>query len=388
MADHAFLSPSSFERTIKCPGSPTLNADAPRKASQFAAEGTLVHTLAAAELLSPATVSPVGELHVVDGFQFTVTPEMVEHANAYAAYVRSLGGWLRVEERVSLEWLVPGLWGTADAIVMDVEARRLRVIDLKYGQGKRVEVEGNWQMIVYGLAALGKVNWADIEQVELHVYQPRINNIASWSFGVSEVPAYHRQIVEAVNRVRAAQSDPLSHVFAGDHCTFCPSKPRCPALRDKAITSAQMVFGATPAALPTISLGEILRHADLIDTWVGAVREEAYDRAMEGERVAGFKLVPKRSTRVWANETLLKNSVKLLGLEIFKPVEVMSPAALEKSLGKAKFRELSLDKDVISVSSGLTLVDEGDKRTAVNPKEHVADGAMQVFKPIEGLSNE
>lgn len=388
MADHAFLSPSAFERTVACPGSPTLNADMPRKSSVYAAEGTLVHTLAAAELLSPTVVSPVGEMHVVDGFNFIVTPEMEEHARGYAAYVRKLGGWLRVEQKVSLEWLAPGLWGTADAILLDVEAKRLHVVDLKYGAGKRVNAELNWQMIIYGLAALGRTNWAEVTELVMHVYQPRMSNVSSWDLPVADVPMYHQRIVDAVNRVREAESDPWSYVKAGDHCTFCPQKGKCPALREKAVGSAQMVFGASPRALPTVSLGDILRHAELIDTWIGAVREEAYDRAMAGERVEGFKLVPKRASRVWANETAVRGLGGMLGVQVLDEPKMLSPAALEKSLGKKKFAELAFDKEVTSVSSGLTLVEAGDKRQAVDPKAHGSDGAMAVFKPIEGISNE
>jgi hypothetical protein len=374
MADHAPLSPSSASRWLACPGSAVLNENAPRRTSIDAATGTAAHLLAAAKLMSPDTASAIGTMLVVDGFEIVVDQEMEDTTTAYAGYVNSLGGWQRYEQRVTLEWLTPGVWGTADAVALDVVGRRLHVVDLKYGRGVRVPVEGNWQMIVYALAALGPSNWADIEELVLHVYQPRIGNVESWAIKVDDLEPYKARLIEGVNAIRAAMEDPWQYTRAGEWCKFCPQTATCPTLR-KHVSDVAVLSFAPAKQLETPALGAILAQADVVDLWIGSVRKEALDRALAGETVAGYKLVPKRAMRQWA---VPPERLQGLGVDVMAPPEVMSPAQLEKSVGKGTFATVFAPM-VESISGGLTLVPESDRRSGTSPGAHTADKVIKLF---------
>jgi len=388
MADHAHapLSPSAAERWLACPGSAVLNENAPRKTSLDAATGSAAHLVAASKLLSPDTASAVGTMLVVDGFEIVVDQEMEDMTAAYAGYVNSLGGWLRIEQRVSLEYLAPGVWGTADAIALDVVGKRLHVVDLKYGRGIRVPVEANKQMMIYGLAALGRDNWADVETVVLHVYQPRIGNIESWEVSVQELRLWGNVLVRGVNAIRAAMEDPWQFTAAGDHCKFCPQAAQCSTLRKHATQIAVQSF--TPIkSMATPDLGAILAQADVIDTWIGAVRQEAMDRALAGQTVTGFKLVAKRAMRQWAVEPArVQELASQRRVNVLTEPTLLSPAQFEKAVGKAEFRAFA--PFVEAISSGLTLVPDSDKRTGTAPGAHTADKAIKTFTQVGGFNTE
>jgi Protein of unknown function (DUF2800) len=375
MADHAPLSPSGSDLWMNCPGGAVLNEDVERSASEASAQGTVAHTIGYS-MLTGGVVPEVGSVVQQDGFNITVDIDMIMHADHYAGYVRSLGGWQRYEQRVSLEWLVPGVWGTADAVIVNLDHGELHIIDFKYGAGVYVPVVENWQLMIYALAALGPDNWLDLKRVHMHIHQPRMNNVSMWTVPVDDLPNYMEQLVQAVNAVRAAMSEPEQHLSPGTHCRWCPQRATCEALQSTAITKAQAAFGSVETLLQPV-IGEILDHAEMIDLWISAVRAEAYKRAERGE-CPGWKLVPKRPTRQWVNEDELRGEGVIAGVNVFGERPLLSPAQLEKTIGKRAFTE-HFASMVTSISSGLKLVRESDAGTAVKADEVAAltFGAVQ-----------
>ena len=375
---------SSMARTLQCPVSAVLNENTPGKSSVYAAEGSAAHLVAASKLMTVDGTSALGHLIVHEGFEIPVNQEMDEATDAYAAYVKAIPGWLRIEQQVSLEFLAPGVGGTADAIILDPVSKRLSVVDLKYGRGVAVPVKENPQFLVYGLAALGPDNWADVETLSLHVYQPRIGNVESWDVAVADLQPYRDMMVQGINAVRAALTDPWLHTRAGDECKFCPQAATCPTLHKHATQIAAQSF--TPIAqLPTVNLGLLLLQADVIDTWIGAVRQEALDRALAGETVDGYKLVAKRATRQWAVDVeRVASAVKARGIDPYAEPALLSPAQLEKRVGKVEFRAYA--PLVEAISGGLTLVPESDKRIGTSHLGHEADKAIAVFSKAGGFN--
>lgn len=353
---------------MNCPGGAVLNEGVDGGSNQASAQGTVAHAMCHT-MLAGGVVPELDSVLKQDGFDITVDMEMILHADAYAGYVRSLGGWQRYEQRVSLEWLVPGVWGTADAVVFDIDAGEMHVVDFKYGAGVYVPVVDNWQLLIYALAALGPDNWLDIQRVHMHIHQPRMNNVAMWTVPADDLPNYMVQLTVAVNAVRAAMSEPEQHLTPGNHCRWCPQRPTCKALQSTAVEKAQMAFGPVET-LPQPVIGEILDHAEMIDLWVSAVRAEAYKRAERGE-CPGWKLVPKRPTRHWVSEEELKGEGIVSGVNVYDERPLLSPAQLEKAIGKRAFAE-HFTSLVTSISSGLKLVRENEAGTAVVANEAAA----------------
>jgi hypothetical protein len=373
MAEHAPLSPSASDLWMNCPGGAVLNEDVPRTGNAASAQGTVAHTVAHRMLTNGAVPEvgsqmEVGSTVLEDGFKVEVDAEMIMHADAYAGYVRSLGGWQRYEQWVSLEWLVPGVWGTADAVVVDIDHGELHVVDFKYGAGVKVDVVDNWQLLIYGMAALGPDNWLDLKRIHMHIHQPRMNNVQMWTVPVEDLANYQAQLVQAVNAVRAAMSEPEQHLSPGTHCRWCPQRGTCSALQTKAIASAQVAFGPVET-MPQPVISDILEHAEMIDLWIAAVRAEAYKRAEVGQ-CPGWKLVPKRAQRQWIDEDALRAASISQGVNVFGERPLLSPAQLEKTIGKRAFDQFK--PLVTSISSGLKLVRDTEPGTAVLANEVAA----------------
>jgi hypothetical protein len=168
---------------------------------------------------------------------------------------------------------------------------------------------------------------------------------------------FEHELVRAVKR--AMQPD--AELAKGDHCRWCAAKPICPLLTgavDRALrTSVQ--------ALDAASISAALDEADLLEQWISDLRALAFQMLDEGVAVPGYKLVPKRATRQWVNETAALDALRDLGVKENELMEtsMLSPAKIEKVLKKHK---LELPRDlVVSVSTGNTLAPEDDPRPAV-----------------------
>ena len=90
----------------------------------------------------------------------------------------------------------------------------------------------------------------------------------------------------------------------------------------------------------------------------------------KGGKVEGFKLVNKRPTRVWTDEAMVEALLKKK--RIPKPsmytTKLNSPAQMEKELKQRNFDPDMITDYISSVSSGLTVAPESDKREAAMPE--------------------
>jgi hypothetical protein len=117
-----------------------------------------------------------------------------------------------------------------------------------------------------------------------------------------------------------------------------------------------------PRAMPIEVVANLLSRADQIEDWIRSLRAHVLSELEAGRTVPGFKLVNKRASRVWADQGKLIEWAKSKGLhedEVFDK-KVKSPAQFEKIVGKKNLPT----EFVASVSSGVTLAREDDKRPA------------------------
>ena len=375
MAAHAPLSPSGSDLWMNCPGGAVLNEGVESPASASSAQGTVAHAIGFS-MLTGGIVPEIGSTIVEEGFSIVVDAEMILHAQGYAEYVLGLGGLQCYEQRVSLEWLAAGVWGTADAIVHDLDNDELHIVDLKYGAGVFVDVVDNMQLLIYGMAALGADNWLGVKRINMHIYQPRMGNIAMWTVPVCDLEDYADKLVHAVCAVAQAREFPDRHLHPGAHCRWCPQRGKCVGLERSAIEKAQATFGPIET-LPHGVINDILDHAEMIDLWISAVRAEAYKRAERGE-CPGWKLVPKRPTRQWINEDEMRIAATKACVNVYGERPLLSPAQLEKQIGKKAFKRFA--PMAVSISSGMKLARETDPGEAVTADQIAAltFGAIQM----------
>jgi hypothetical protein len=151
----------------------------PAQDTDFTREGTLAHEVAEA-------IARCGGYASYDD----IPMEMLEHAKGYSDYIQELtksdDAIVLLEQRVDFSPWVPDGFGTCDCIL--IQGDTLTIIDYKYGVGVAVSAVDNPQMKLYALGALNDYGIAlDVSKVEMHIYQPRINNISADSLMVSEL---------------------------------------------------------------------------------------------------------------------------------------------------------------------------------------------------------
>jgi len=119
----------------------------------------------------------------------------------------------------------------------------------------------------------------------------------------------------------------------------------------------------SPESLSANELAELLDKADVIETWLKAVRSYAQELIEAGDIVLGWKLVPKRGTRKWKDERIVKQRLASEGLSGFVSEELLSPTQVEK-LAKKQGVQLDLFDLITSESSGVNLTRETDKQAS------------------------
>lgn len=357
---HALLSASSASRWLVCPPSAVAAELYPKKSTEYTREGTLAH-----EVAELAARSRLVSMDVSDLFagKSNIPAEMVDCASGYADYIqeqiRGEDRMLFLEQRVDFSSWVPDGFGTADCIV--IQDKTLDVIDYKYGKGVAVSAEENPQMKLYGLGALNEYGFAcDVETVRLHIYQPRINNVSVFTLSAADLLKWGEEIKPIA--VQAAKGE--GEMKSGAHCRFCPHAGACPELA-RASTRTVESFGGK-VAVPTLApwqVADILKSEPIISAWLKAVKERAMACLMNGETIPGYKLVAGKSTRSWADELEVGKILEGAGYtrEDYTTTELLSPAAMEKALGKKRVADL-LSGQVLTNSGGPAVAPESDKR--------------------------
>lgn len=353
---HALLSASSSSRWLACPPSAVAATLYPSTETEYTREGTLAHEVA--EAVCSNSHPRFDALLATDG----VTGQMIDCANAYRDYiqeqVKGPDAVVLLEQRLDFSPWVPDGFGTGDCLIF--QGRHLDVIDYKYGQGVEVSAEDNSQMRLYGLGAINEFGAIyEIETVSLHIFQPRKDNISVETLTVEELRAWGEEIKPIA--IDASRGE--GQHSAGDHCRFCPHAGVCPALT----ASCLAIFnGLSAAHVPTLApeqVSAILEQESVISSWLKAVKERALASLLEGEEIPGFKVVAGRSSRSWADDLEVRAALFMAGytLEEITKTETLSPAAMEKAIGKKKVAEL-LSGQILTYPGAPTVAPASDKR--------------------------
>lgn len=377
---HVEHSPSSAYRWTACPGSINLcRRVPPAPTSVYAEEGTAAHELAHYCL----DTSNLKRAHNPMDFinqewnDEERDAEFCQAVQLYVDYVRELqkhAQWSFVERWFHLDALNPPAQMSGTSDFCSITGTLLEVVDYKHGKGVPVEVENNPQLRYYALGALISLPEevvAKVQRVRITVVQPRAYNekgsIRSEELSVMALLDFTMELFAAVE---ATQED-QAMLVPGEHCRFCAAHAVCPALREKALELAHGEFFSVtpepapqPSALTEAQIGELMSRFRLVEDWMAAVREYAFNTMSNGTPIPGWKLVPKRANRSWKDEAAVfawarKQKIKPATIQ---EVKLFSPAQMEKHLGKDK-----VPADLIqSISSGLTIAEATDPRSPVN----------------------
>ena len=361
--EHALLSASSAHRWLACPPSAVAAEAYPDQDTEFTREGTLAH-----EVAERIANGISGEL--LDRLQLYVDidPEMIDCAYGYRDYIQeqlaNSDAVVLLEQRVDYSPWAPDGFGTCDCII--IQGDLLTIIDYKYGRGVAVSAEDNPQMKLYALGALNDFGIAyDVNRVEMHIYQPRLNNISSCSLMVEDLLEWG----ESIKHTAAKAAKGKGNYCAGAHCKFCPHAGRCRKLTQTCTeyVEAHSLRVAVPVLAPH-EVAEVLQMKPLVELWLKRIEGQALNTMLDGGEVPGFKVVEgKLGNRKWTDELEVAKTLDTAGYskEDYTEVKLLSPAAMDKALGKQKVAEL-LDAHIDRAPGKPTIVPASDNRPEFN----------------------
>lgn len=396
MSEHAKFSPSAAHRWIPCPGSIRLSEGIEDKPSEYAMEGTILHTVSENCLREKMDADEfIGTIHNIDDYELEIDGD---HADAVQYCVDEVKRFMqeygikggKLEIRVNLN---EQCWGTVDVLLWNEEW--VIVIDFKFGRGKSVEAEGNAQLMIYFLGALKYIHENKLitpipKNAMLVILQPRIPNPTRvWETTVQEIKTWYEK---SVKPAFGAATDPDAVCNPGeDQCQFCPANGVCTARANYLLGVAEQEFrpyvakeGDVPMVPEVQSLAteikgkmdmsldvmtpanaaKILAYQSDFDNYFKKVGEYAMNAALRGEEIPGMKLVYGKSNRKWSKpDTEIVKALKELDVEPHEK-KLLSPAKAEKALGKKRKGEIAAL--IFKPTGKKILTDENDSRETVD----------------------
>lgn len=360
---HAVLSASSSHRWLNCTPSAVLEKSFENKENEAAAEGTAAHELCEHKLkkaLKRRSKRPVSDYN---------TDEMEECSDAYVDFVmeqyeqakqKCKDPVVLIEQRLDFSAYVPDGFGTGDCLIVADDT--LHIVDFKYGLGVLVEAEHNPQMMLYALGALAIYqDLYDIEFVAMTIFQPRRENISTWTIPVSELLDWAENELKPKAEF-AANGE--GEYRSGDWCTFCRAKATCRKRAEDNLKMARLDF-QDPPLLSDEEVAEVLTQLPDLTRWAAEVQEYALEQATKhGKHWTGFKIVRSASRRKYTDEEKVAQTAIKAGYEDIYRSTLIPITEMEKLMGKKNFAEIL--GDLVHKPPGkLTLAPETDKRPAV-----------------------
>ena len=373
--DHAILSPSSAKRWIHCTPSALLAEAAGSKSSVYAEEGTLAHEIAEYALtqylegLYDPIVDealPIRDEHLKNPL-FNI--DMANYIRKYCEFVigeeyemNKADGISKMflERKVDITDYAPDSFGSVDVTL--VSDKTIHIIDLKYGAGVKVTADHNEQMMLYALGALKVAASKGITNIRMTIAQVRLDHYDTFEMSKGELLDWAEKVLKPAAKV-AIQGKGKQVI--GVWCGFCPVKAQCRAHRDAIL--ADFDEKPEPLLLSDEEIVDLIGKIDTYKSWIESVNKYVYDRAIQGHKWEGYKLVAGRSSRVITDEAKIRQELldEFLEDEVLN-IKLKGIGDLEKLLGKKVFS--ARFGDVVQSRPGAPkLVPESAKGVEYNP---------------------
>lgn len=384
---HSKLGASGTGRWFNCHGSVNLIESlkagglSVEDASEYASAGTSAHDIAAICLTSNSRAEDCV------GFYDNYDADDATAVQVYLDGCRKVmdGAQVLVEERFHLPEVHPDFFGTTDCTIITPE--RAYVKDYKHGAGIAVDAKGNSQLRQYAVGALYRTeHWKNDEYlVGLYIYQPRAFHPdgpvrKEWTT-IGELKRWLED--EWLANARATEA-PDATLNPGTWChkSFCSARTRCPALR----ALIKRVAAITPEEIKAMDdweLGLMAQECAIAASTKRLFDEEVFNRLRAGNPVPGWKIVKKKSDRVFKGEIeddgktvrLFDAVAETFGVEAYDAPKMKSVAAIERlPKGKEFVAKWGYKPD-----TGQTVAPDTDTRTGetMRNRESVFAGVLQ-----------
>lgn len=401
--EHALLSASSASRWMACTASPRFEAQFPETTSEYAEEGRLAHSFCELKVLKKFTTSIKPSVYKTRLNKLKKEPlyteEMDRTSDLYIEHLteKAMGynspPLVNAEVKVDFSEYVPDGFGTCDCIMIGGDM--LDITDYKHGKGVPVSAEGNPQMRLYALGALKKYEpfyGGMIKRVRMTIDQPRIQSEpVSETITIEELRAWG----ETIKPIAQAAYSGFGEFKPGDHCRFCRGKAQCRAradantvledFKDCVLPTAKNIeqarnAGANDAAamLTNDEIGDLLVRGQTLVQWYNDLEKYALNALLNGEEIAGWKVVAGRSNRTFTDTDAALAAVIAAGYDesLVYERKPKTLTALEELMGKKEFAE-KIGQYVVKPLGKPTLALMSDKREPYSTAAADFAGAAQ-----------
>lgn len=370
---HSVLGASSATRWMNCPASVRLIQQAVElrgadilSPGDAAREGTAAHHLAETCLEDGSDAwEYAGEEFEVEGVKYEVNEDMTDAVQVYLDHVRGkLERFPDCDHRIEMglsSVLDDDAFGTSDDVIFVTEGDDRRIIITDYKHGRNIVVEpDSTQNKYYGALAVegAEFDVPDDMPVELYIVQPRAPHpkglVRRYVTTAGELTKWFaNEVLPAMKATR--EEDALVQI--GDWCRFCPAKMDCPGMSEQ---TESVDINENVETMTDEDLAAIMKKIPALKKYFEVLEKEAYERAMRGQTISGYKLVRKRANRTWKKD--VEDAIKeKFGAEAYSEPKLKSPAQVEKLRGGKSF----VTKNAYTPESGLTLAESSDKREEV-----------------------
>lgn len=372
---HAVLSASSSHRWLGCTPSARLEQEFADHETEAAAEGTAAHALSEHKLRRALKMRSTKPISKYD------SDEMDSYTDGYVEFVLEALAEARqecadplvlIEQKLDFSCYVPDGFGTGDCVI--VADKLLHVIDFKYGMGVLVDAYENPQMMLYALGAIRLYDHLyNIERVVMSIYQPRRENVSTWTITVPELMEWAENTLKPKAEM-AFNGD--GEYIPGSWCTFCRAAVKCRARAEAKLQLAEYEF-SLPPLLTDEEIEDILAKLDDLTKWANEIAAYAQDAAINhGKEWRGFKLVESRTNRKYADEEAVINAANAAGYHDIYKKTLIPVTEMERLMGKKAF-STALGDLIVKPKGKPTLVPASDNRPAIT-----TTGANQDFNEI------
>jgi hypothetical protein len=295
------LNPSSAHLWSNCAAQPRLSKDLPKQQpSEYALEGRCATWLAELVLTGQATdcESMIGKAHK-DGW--VIDQAMAFYIQGYVDKIRSLGGEIHVEERLTFNQNVSGF-----ADVFNVTPSSVIVTDLKYGY--KIVEPFDAQPVIYGKSL------ADMypdKSITMAIYQPRAFHPRGIYRDWTPTRQDLNQIAERFHRASFEATASHPQASPGEHCKSCPVNDRCGAMMREIYEVYTLMGGRAARPMSAQELSNefefIKRAEDMVVSHRKSLEAEMIARMDNGKNIPGWVREQSYGNRRWKHprETIM-----------------------------------------------------------------------------------
>jgi len=335
--------PSSAHRWIRCAGNPRLSAISAackrRVTPVEASEGIKKHAYLSARLK--------GESVKTD----TETEELLKSLFDVIVEKRRAGAMLWSEVKFSKMFGDTEICGTPDVVL--TTPKEALIIDLKWGEGRKVEALHNDQLELYGLLVYN--NFPTVENVKLAIYQPRGQGegYVEVDFQKDDADFFEDLVIEAIE---TATQHPNQY-YTGPHCWGCAALdcglgPICPAVLEMTLAATYATLKDEEPRAENLSSFALLDFEARVRDYFKRLGDSADSRLAAGDPIPGWQWASYEGQSKWANEDTVADELA----EIFGTTQEFFVRTHEKPMTITEARKLlktrkldanSLDKLII-----------------------------------------